>query len=257
MSGVIDLRLGRWQDVLQDVTCNALIVDAPYSERTHSAHGRAGDAAAVLYCERTGKPDNKKAPTPITYACWTPDDVRSFVDHFAPRTKGWFVSITDHSLAPHWEAAMAAHGRYVFSPLAFVASGSRIRLAGDGPSQWCCWIVVSRPKNREFHKWGTLPGGYVLPAGEGGNAVVGGKPLWLMRALVRDYSRPGDLICDPCAGGSTTLLAAAIEGRRAIGAEMDPKHYEISRKRIAKGYTPALFSAEQTAHEQLEIGGDK
>jgi DNA modification methylase len=44
-----------------------------------------------------------------------------------------------------------------------------------------------------------------------------------MRALVRDYSRPGDLIVDPCMGSATTILAAVIEGRRAIGAEMDPK----------------------------------
>lgn len=48
---------------------------------------------------------------------------------------------------------------------------------------------------------------------------VGGKPVWLMRELVRDYSRQDWIVCDPCAGQATTLLAAAIEGRRAIGAE--------------------------------------
>jgi 23S rRNA G2445 N2-methylase RlmL len=32
-----DLRLGRWQDVLADVTeCDAVITDPPYGERTHS-----------------------------------------------------------------------------------------------------------------------------------------------------------------------------------------------------------------------------
>lgn len=257
MGDPIDLREGRWQDVLPDVTCDALIVDAPYSERTHSTHGRSGASAAVCYDERTGKTRANKAPKPINYECWKPEDVAAFVDFWAPRTRGWFVTITDHSLAPHWEAALASSGRYVFSPLAFIANGSRIRLAGDGPSQWCCWIVVARPKNAVFHRWGTLPGGYVLPPGEAGNAVVGGKPLWLMRALVRDYSRPGDLICDPCAGGGTTLLAAATEGRRAVGAEMDPKHYEIARKRIAKGYTPTLFSAASAQPEQLTIGGDE
>jgi len=78
-----------------------------------------------------------------------------------------------------------------------------------------------------------------------------------MRALIRDYSRPGDLICDPCAGGGTTLLAAAIEGRRAVGAEMDTKHYEIARKRIAKGWTPTLFSEAPTAAAQLKLGDDE
>ena len=82
---------------------------------------------------------------------------------------------------------------------------------------------------------------------------MGGKPLWLMRSLIRDYSRPGDLICDPCAGGGTTLLSAAMENRKAIGAEMDPKHYEIARKRIAKGYTPSLFTEAAKPTVQLAM----
>lgn len=234
----IDLRLGRWQDVLADVECDALIVDAPYSERVHSGHGTmARDVASGPLTYDGGKRRD------INYAAWGTSDVFGFVEHWAPRTRGWFVSITDTELAPHWSAALEASGRYVFSPLAFVAPGSRVRLTGDGPSQWSCWIVVARPKDRDFKRWGTLPGAYVLPPGEGGNAVIGGKPLWLMRALVRDYSRPGDLICDPCAGGGTTLLAAAIEGRRAVGAECLPEHYEIARKRIAKGHTPDMFAA--------------
>ncbi len=236
-----DLRLGRWQDVLADVTCDALIVDAPYSARTHDAHGRDDKSARAM-------PDPKKAPKPINYACWDADDVDAFVDRWAPSTRGWFVSITDHSLAPAWSNALERHNRYVFSPLAFVAPGSRIRLAGDGPSQWSCWIVVARPRNATFHKWGTTPGGYVLPRQqESEQLVIGGKPLWLMRSLVRDYTRPGDLVCDPCAGGGTTLLAALTEGRGAVGAEMDPAHYEIARKRLAAGYTPPLFFDDDAA----------
>jgi site-specific DNA-methyltransferase (adenine-specific) len=55
-----------------------------------------------------------------------------------------------------------------------------------------------------------------------------------------DDSRPGDLICDPCAGGGTTLLAAVIEGRRAIGAECDPETFELAVRRLRRGYTPCL-----------------
>lgn len=246
-----DLRLGKWQDVLGDVECDALIVDAPYSARTHDAHGAKRTGA-----DQTRMPDPKKAPTPINYDCWSPDDVAAFVAHWAPRTRGWFVSITDHGLVPHWERALEASGRYVFSPLAFVAKGSRIRLAGDGPSQWSCWIVVARPRTKAFMRWGTLDGAYVLPLGESGNAIVGGKPLWLMRALVRDYSRPGELVCDPCAGGGTLLLAALMEGRRAVGSEMDPAHYEIARRRLARGFTQPLFVETRAAAVQLDLTGD-
>lgn len=255
-----EIRHGRWQDVLADVECDALIVDAPYSERTHDAHGRDERAAAVLVDEVSGKRRANKVPTPITYARWGSEDIRAFVDHWAPRTRGWFVSITDHVLAPQWESALQAHGRYVFSPLAFVATGSRVRLAGDGPSQWACWIVVARPGR--LHKWGTLPGAYVLPPGcnerqsrtaARSSRVVGGKPLWLMQSLVRDYTRPGDLVCDPCAGGGTTLLAARAEGRRAIGAEMDEAHYRLARARLARGFTPPLFVEDREPMQQLEL----
>jgi site-specific DNA-methyltransferase (adenine-specific) len=62
-----------------------------------------------------------------------------------------------------------------------------------------------------------------------------------MRAIIRDYTRPGDLIVDPCAGGATTLLAAAIEGRRCIGSEMDPETYAKAVRRLEAGWTPDLF----------------
>lgn len=224
----IDLRLGRWQDALADVgEVDAVVLDAPYSDRTHSGHDSGHDFAA-----RRG----------ITYASWSVVDIEECVVSLAPRCRGWFVSITDDVLAPAWRDALRAQGRYVFAPLPYVAPGSRVRLAGDGPSSWSCWIVVARPRCEPYCHWGTLPGAYVLPRGHGERmAVVGGKPTWLMRALVSDYSRPGDLICDPCAGGGTTLLAAAIEGRRAIGAEMDPTTYEKARSRLSAGYTPSLF----------------
>jgi DNA methylase len=233
-----DLRLGRWQDVLADVTCDALIVDAPYSERTHESHSARTDVLTA--CAR----DAKWAATggqrqTISYDKWTPEHVMEFCGHWSERTSGWFVSITDHVLAPVWERVLQSLGRYVFAPLPLVETGSRVRLAGDGPSSWTCWVIVARPKTREFQRWGTLQGAYVDTNER--KPVVGGKPLGIMRAIVRDYSRPGDLICDPCAGGGTTLLAALTEGRRAVGAEMDPKHYEIARKRLAKGFTPPLF----------------
>lgn len=47
-----------------------------------------------------------------------------------------------------------------------------------------------------------------------------GKPDWLMRALVRHYSRYGQTVCDPLAGYGSTLRAARAESRKAIGSEL-------------------------------------
>jgi site-specific DNA-methyltransferase (adenine-specific) len=249
-----ELRLGRWQDALADIgEVDALITDPPYSARTHDGHDEgtrsANDRARMI--GRLKKDGSRTTPgramrRSIAYTPWTPDDVRAFVAAWAPRVRGWIVALTDHVLAPVWEASYAETGRYVFAPLQYMEPGSRVRMTGDGPSLWSVTIVVARPKTRDFQHWGALPGGYVLPprANNEHNLVTGGKPLWLMRALVRDYSRPGDLVCDPCAGGATTLLAARLEGRRAIGAELDPTTHALATKRLARPYTPQLFSAE-------------
>jgi site-specific DNA-methyltransferase (adenine-specific) len=236
-----DLRLGRWQDVLVDVEqIDALIVDAPYSDRTHRAYR---DMAAI----------GRRA---LSYDSFTSAAIDQLVAAWAPRTRGWFVTLTDHVLAPAWADALERIGRYVFAPIACMEPGSRVRLVGDGPTQWSVWAVVARPKTQRMQRWGSLPGGYVVPMIEGRNGVLGCKPLWLMRAIIRDYTRPGDLVCDPCAGGGTTLLAALQEGRRAIGAECMPEHYEIARKRLARGFTPPLFAESAGQAEQLELDGD-
>jgi len=46
------------------------------------------------------------------------------------------------------------------------------------------------------------------------------KPIMFIRRLVRLGSQVGDTICDPFAGSGTTLLAAKLEGRRAVGIEI-------------------------------------
>ena len=250
------LRLGRWQEALAGVECDALIVDAPYSARTHGGHDDGvGGLRSGPGLSGSGNAVDRRA---ITYEGWTPEDVAAFVQHWSPRTRGWIVTITDHDLAPVWADALAGAGRYVFAPLPWVATGSRVRMAGDGPSSWTCWIIVARPRTgndrngRPFSKWGTLPGAYLHTSDRGGH--IGGKPLALMEALVRDYSRPGDLVCDPCAGYGTTLAAALRQGRQAVGAEMDPETHAAGLRYLdTHGRARDLFEAVEqvTAAQEL------
>lgn len=245
----IDLRLGRWQDTLADVgEVDALISDPPYSEKTHDGHFAGCSAGPIddtrkQWLARKGYDDKPSRRREIDYAAWNADDVEGFVKSWSPRCRGWFVVISDHILARDFEKSLSSEGLYVFQPIPFTEVGKCPRLNGDGPASWTCWITVARPKEKRFASWGSLPGSYVYQKGqvEQKKAIVGGKPMALMRALVRDYSKPGDLIVDPCAGAATTLIAAASENRRAIGAECDPATYEVARKRIAAGYTPSLF----------------
>ena len=58
------------------------------------------------------------------------------------------------------------------------------------------------------------------------------KPLPLMEALVRDFTDPGELICDPFAGSGTTGVACKRLGRRFVGWERDPKFHAAAVKRL-------------------------
>lgn len=222
----IDLRCGRWEDVLGDVECDALITDPPYSARVHDG-------------QRTGTQTRKST---IEYDAISPEACSAFAAAWAPRVRHWAVMFSDHVGASWWEAAWLSVEWYVFAPVIWLRANPTPRLAGDGPTSACDYLIVARPRRRLApERTGSRPGYYIARNLPHSVEVAGGKQIDPMRALVRDYSLEGDLIADPFSGGGTTLLAAAIEGRRAVGAELDPAHFNIAQKRIKRGYTPTLF----------------
>jgi hypothetical protein len=206
---------------MADVECGALICDPPYSARTHAG----SDAVA----DRTRDGSDRQT---LAYAWWTADDVAEFVAAWAPRTRSWMCAMTDSTLIPAWTHAYTMADRYAFAPVPILQH--RPRISGDGPASCAVYLMVSRPRQKRFAQWGSLPGWY-LSRPEHAVGVQGAKPSDLMRAIIRDYSRPGDMICDPCAGGATTLIAAQIEGRDSIGSEMDPKTHARAMRRIQYG----------------------
>jgi hypothetical protein len=188
----VQLWHGRWQDVVLKLgQVGAVITDPPYSSRVHEGHDdgvrtrreirSAGGGLGVPVQRRT-----------LSYDHWTSDDVVEFCDGVLPSCAGWLVALSDSELCSTWRRCAEHRGRTGFQPVPCVISAMTVRLAGDGPSSWAIYANVARPP--ALSKWGTLPGAYV---GTRGNAVerhIGGKPLWLMRDIVRDYSRQGQAL---------------------------------------------------------------
>ena len=59
------------------------------------------------------------------------------------------------------------------------------------------------------------------------------KAVSVLQPLIRSFSHPGDLVLDPFSGSGSTLVAAALSGRRYFGVELEAKYVELARRRLA------------------------
>ena len=58
------------------------------------------------------------------------------------------------------------------------------------------------------------------------------KPLNIVKTLIGNSTKPGDLILDPFMGSGTTAVACMELGRNYIGYEINEGYYETAQKRI-------------------------
>lgn len=66
-----------------------------------------------------------------------------------------------------------------------------------------------------------------------GNTHPTVKSIDLLRMLVRLVTPDGGKVLDPFVGSGTTLIAACLEGRDAVGIERDQEYLELARRRCA------------------------
>lgn len=58
------------------------------------------------------------------------------------------------------------------------------------------------------------------------------KPVSLMKVLIKQSSKEGDIVLDPFMGSGSTGVAAKLLGRKFIGCEIDKNYFDVSEKRI-------------------------
>ena len=102
-----------------------------------------------------------------------------------------------------------------------MAQDEEIYILGDG------WIKTSPPmrtviETRESRSLEVQQIGHPTP-----------KPLGLMQMLIE--RAPDGVIADPFAGSGSTLVAAKLLGRKAVGVELEEKYCEIAARRLSQG----------------------
>ena len=111
-----------------------------------------------------------------------------------------------------------------------------------GPSHEPIMFTLFEPSkvNREKKGAGKLTArlrkGSVLscprPHSGGAHRHPNEKPVLILRQMIESSSMIGDLILDPFAGSGSTLEAACLEGRRAVGIELDERYCEVAAQRL-------------------------
>jgi DNA modification methylase len=70
--------------------------------------------------------------------------------------------------------------------------------------------------------------------------------------LIRFFSKSGQTVLDPFAGIGSTLKAAALDGRKGIGIELNPHFVELTKQRLDQEVAGTLFDVP----EQSILEGD-
>ena len=83
----------------------------------------------------------------------------------------------------------------------------------DGPG--ICDVFKSDKADKDFHDWGQSESG--------------------IAALVRAFSKPGDVVCDPFLGGGTTGVVSLALDRLFVGIENNEATFNTAKSRIARG----------------------
>ena len=153
-------------------------------------------------------------------------------------TRGWAVLFCMAEGVRAWRDAIEAAGARYKRALVWVKPDAMPQFNGQGPSvghemmvsAWCGpgksrWNGGGRPGTFIHNK--NTPGGAVHPTQ---------KPLPLMMDLVALFSSAGETVVDPFLGSGTTLVACTRLGRKGIGIEADPKHFDTACRRVEEAY---------------------
>lgn len=81
------------------------------------------------------------------------------------------------------------------------------------------------------------------------------KPVPLLSKLIEHATLPGDIVFDPCAGSGSTLVAAKLLKRHALGLEIDQSVVDLANMRINEEPTATPEAASVTNLDNLL--GDK
>jgi site-specific DNA-methyltransferase (adenine-specific) len=212
---------------LEPKSHDAIVTDPPYSARTHDTLGTEQ------------RNDGGKERGEIDFRPLTVFEVFSAAEQFCRISRSWIIIFCDEFSLVTWATALKIFGGEYVRHGSWVKTDAMPQMSGDRPGQGTEEIVIAhapREKGSGHMKWngGGKPAVYRGPTQDrdGERMHRTQKPLWLMEAILRDFTNRGQFVLDPFAGAGTTGVACKRMGRHFLGYELDAKHYGSAKARI-------------------------
>jgi site-specific DNA-methyltransferase (adenine-specific) len=206
---------------------DVIITDPPFDARTHRAALEVGDRA-----------DGKRVVAgALPFAPLTSERICELAFQFARTARTWIIIFAAERQLETWAHALeTADARVVRFGIA-LRTNPRPQMSGDRPAPACDHVVIAHAgKGRMRWQGGGKAGNWRSPPArwdtDGKSVHPTQKPVALMRALVSDFSEPGDLICDPFSGSGTTALACKAEQRNFVGWEINSEYHATALRRL-------------------------
>lgn len=204
---------------MPDMSVDAVITDPPYSANTH-------DQAKT----NKGKGHGVKA---VSFDSVTEEELRVVFEQLGRVTRRWVVATVDYKHAFHFDWTPPT-GLRMLRIGVWVKPNPMPQISGDRPGQgWEAIAFMHRADVKPTWNGGGRSGVWTTAVAQNTGHPTA-KPLPMLRDWVSLFTNPGDVVLDPYAGSGTTLRAAADNGRRAIGFEIDERYCEIAAKRLGQ-----------------------
>ncbi|MEO1174306.1 MAG: site-specific DNA-methyltransferase, partial [Myxococcota bacterium] len=218
---------------LEDESFDAVITDPPYSSgglhrknRTKSASEKYSKAANRDELNFDGDMRDQRSfvawCSVWMHECWR-----------VTRPGGVMAVFTDWRQLPVTTDAVQAGG-WIWRGIVpwDKGLGTRPRIGGfRAQAEYVVW--ASRGELPQKPEVGALPGAFACTIKRSDRHHLTGKPTELMREIVK-VCPPGGRILDPFAGSGTTLVAAALEGRGALGFELSSNYVAATEGRLGE-----------------------
>ena len=216
----IDLRCCDVREMLATVRGARLVVSDPpwtYSESPGVANPDDNDIYTGMSNE------DIVAVLDATYTCAAPD-ARLAVWYTWPKDAEWSAA---GGAGPRWGTRTSGGAWTKMAPTH--TGGARMVQPGVG-HHWrgACEPVAVFTKGSTGRAATLLLNAHVSPPSDHSE-----KPIAWMREWLRAWTAPGDLVVDVFAGLAPLARACHAEGRRYVGAEIDPERHALALQRLA------------------------